>query len=118
MKTLHRVALLLALGCLPAAAQLATPERLEQLRQLFPAADANKDGKLTEEEARAYYAKMRPSKPAGASVAPAPTAADVHYGPHERNVLDFWKAPSEQPTPLVVYIHGGGFVAGDKSGVR
>jgi len=50
-------------------------------------------------------------------VAP-PTLADVSYGPHARNVLDFWRAPSSRPTPLVIYIHGGGFTAGDKSGAR
>lgn len=44
-----------------------------------------------------------------------PTFADVKYGDHERNVLDFYQAPSDQPTPLVVYIHGGGFVAGNKN---
>jgi hypothetical protein len=44
-----------------------------------------------------------------------PTHGEVRYGPHERNVLDFWKAESDTPTPLVVYIHGGGFVGGDKS---
>jgi acetyl esterase/lipase len=48
----------------------------------------------------------------------APTFKDVNYGPHERNVLDFWQAKSEKPTPVVVYIHGGGFVAGDKSSVN
>jgi acetyl esterase/lipase len=61
--------------------------------------------------------------PAGGAVAqqqpqpqlPPPTHRDVKYGPHERNVLDFWQAKSEQPTPLLVSIHGGGFVAGDKS---
>ena len=44
-----------------------------------------------------------------------PTFADVHYGPHERNVLDFWKADTKEPAPVVIHIHGGGFVAGDKS---
>jgi len=43
-----------------------------------------------------------------------PTYANVKYGPYERNVLDFWKAKSDKPTPLVVFIHGGGFVAGSK----
>lgn len=37
------------------------------------------------------------------------------YGLHERNVFDLWLAKSEKPTPLVVYIHGGGFTEGDKS---
>lgn len=48
---------------------------------------------------------------------PPPDLADVHYGPNERNVLDLWKAKSEKPTPLVVYIHGGGFHAGSKESV-
>jgi acetyl esterase/lipase len=44
----------------------------------------------------------------------APTFADVAYGPHERNVLDFWKADGDGPRPLLVYIHGGGWIGGDK----
>lgn len=47
-------------------------------------------------------------------VSRAPDAADVPYGPHERNVLDFWRAKSDKPAPLVIYIHGGGFRGGDK----
>ena len=46
---------------------------------------------------------------------PKPDLHNLPYGPHERNVLDLWKAPSAQPTPLVVFIHGGGFRGGDKS---
>jgi acetyl esterase/lipase len=49
---------------------------------------------------------------------PQPDLQNVKYGPHERNVIDFWKAKSDQPTPLVVFIHGGGFRGGDKSNVR
>lgn len=45
---------------------------------------------------------------------PTPDLAAVKYGPHERNVLDLWKAKSEKPTPLVVFIHGGGFRSGSK----
>lgn len=47
--------------------------------------------------------------------APPPTHADVSYGPHERNKLDLWIAASDKPTPLVIFIHGGGFVSGDKN---
>ncbi len=49
---------------------------------------------------------------------PEPTFADVAYGPFNRNVLDFWQAPSGDAAPLVVCIHGGGFCAGDKRWVR
>jgi arylformamidase len=44
------------------------------------------------------------------------TAANVSYGPHERNVLDFWKAAGDGLRPLLVFIHGGGWVGGDKGG--
>ncbi len=44
-----------------------------------------------------------------------PTHADVKYGPHARNVLDFWQAESDAPAPLLVSIHGGGFRGGNKS---
>jgi acetyl esterase/lipase len=45
---------------------------------------------------------------------PTPTAADVAYGKHPRQKLDFWQAKSDRPTPLVVLIHGGGWTAGNK----
>jgi len=45
-----------------------------------------------------------------------PTHANVSYGKHERNVLDFWQAKSDKPTPVVICIHGGGWNGGDKSG--
>ncbi|MCF6332848.1 MAG: alpha/beta hydrolase [Draconibacterium sp.] len=40
---------------------------------------------------------------------------DEKYGKNERNTFDIWLAKSNEPTPLVIYIHGGGFVEGDKS---
>ena len=49
-----------------------------------------------------------------AQVRTSPDFADVKYGPHERNVLDFWRAKAAAPAPLVLYIHGGGFRGGDK----
>jgi acetyl esterase/lipase len=56
------------------------------------------------------------ARPAPAQTAkPKPDVANARYGPHERNVLDLWKAKSDQPTPVVVFIHGGGFRSGDKS---
>ncbi len=43
------------------------------------------------------------------------TFTNEKYGEHPRNTFDIWLTESEQPTPLVIYIHGGGFVGGDKS---
>ncbi|WP_397571326.1 alpha/beta hydrolase [Schlesneria sp. T3-172] len=43
-----------------------------------------------------------------------PTYAEVTYGPYPRNVLDFWQAEGAGPRPVMVYIHGGGWTAGDK----
>jgi acetyl esterase/lipase len=47
---------------------------------------------------------------------PEPTVADYAYGQGSpRQVFDFWQAKSDKPTPLVVFIHGGGWRGGDKS---
>jgi len=43
-----------------------------------------------------------------------PTHAEVSYGPHAMQVLDFWEAEGDGPRPLLVYIHGGGWTGGDK----
>ena len=45
---------------------------------------------------------------------PTPDIADGKYGPLERNVFDLWTPKTKKPSPMVVYIHGGGFVNGDK----
>ena len=43
---------------------------------------------------------------------------DVAYGKHPRQVLDFYPAKADRPTPLVFHIHGGGWQAGDKKGIN
>ena len=50
-------------------------------------------------------------------VLPTPTAADVAYGKHPKQVLHFWKAESDKPTPLLFYIHGGGWQGGNRTSV-
>ncbi|MBC7820719.1 MAG: alpha/beta hydrolase [Planctomycetaceae bacterium] len=46
---------------------------------------------------------------------PAPTMADVAYGKHPKQVLHFWKAESDKPTPLLFFIHGGGWQGGNRT---
>lgn len=45
---------------------------------------------------------------------PTPTLFDVSYGKHPKQVLHFWKADSDKPTPLLFYIHGGGWQGGHR----
>jgi acetyl esterase/lipase len=47
-----------------------------------------------------------------------PTLSDVSYGDHPQQKIDLYLAESEQPTPLVLFIHGGGFRGGSKRAVN
>lgn len=89
--------LLLTLALTAGAAAAAQPE---------PKASPKADAKA--------QPKAEPKKPVGIP----PTMADVPYGKHPRQVLDFYQAKSDTPTPVVFAIHGGGWVNGDKNGYR
>lgn len=39
---------------------------------------------------------------------------NLKYGEGERNVLDLWIADEKVNSPLIIYIHGGGFSSGNK----
>jgi acetyl esterase len=56
-----------------------------------------------------------------APIKPPPAYPNVRYGPHDRNVLDVWRAKPDPDrpggVPIVVFFHGGGFRQGDKSGI-
>jgi hypothetical protein len=103
---------------------------LKKLLERHKEADLNKDGVLTFDEAkqarrtaqgtadnaRATADNARAERSGGQTARRGltPTKADVAYGSNERHVLDFWQAESDQPTPLFIWIHGGGFRGGDK----
>ncbi len=64
----------------------------------------------------AQEAKKAATKPkAKAANLPPPTAANVAYGKHPKQVLDFWKAESDKPTPVLINIHGGGWTGGNRT---
>jgi len=101
-------------------------ERSAMMLKRFPEADADQDGVLSREEFRAFVAKrretdtpVRPERPTSRPKVSPPAHADVPYGEHEKQRFDLWTVPdASEPTPLVLFIHGGGFRSGDKSLVR
>ncbi len=90
--------------------------KLAAFLKKFPAADADKDGILKWDEAVAFRKSQRQRKAKANQL--QPDKADVRYGKHPRNVLDFFRSKSATPTPVLIYFHGGGFVAGDKARAR
>ena len=75
---------------------------------------------LAQAQPKAKAAKQAAAKKVAPENPPVvkPTLAEVRYGPHERHVLDFWRAASATPTPLVFVIHGGGWQSGEKERVN
>jgi len=92
-------------------------EKLAQAIRTHPHGDYDSDGVLTDAESR-HFMKVQgqiQAQQKRLKEMPNRVLADHPYGPHWRNTLDFWKARSESPTPVLVFFHGGGFVGGDKS---
>src|SRR4029077_18271718 len=66
----------------------------------------------------ALHAQVGSEAKAPAQYTRQPGMANVAYGTHARHVLDFWKATTSRPTPLVIYFNPGGFSAGDKTWIE
>tara|TARA_Y100000385_G_scaffold33539_1_gene31467 strand:+ start:182 stop:1366 length:1185 start_codon:yes stop_codon:yes gene_type:complete len=109
--------------------KLSDAERKNLIKMIisrFPRSDADGDGTLSEKEWEVVIRiatardKMQKRQNSGKTSNPgqmAPTHANIKYGEHERNVFDLWLAESKTPTPLAIYIHGGGFISGSKEKV-
>jgi acetyl esterase/lipase len=67
---------------------------------------AAQEATATKEQAKKKAAPKRPE----------PTVPDFAYASdHPRQKFDFWQAKSDTPTPVVLLIHGGGWMGGDKT---
>lgn len=86
----------------PAAAQM-PPDIAAQVKALGPVIDPPKTA--------AIYAPLAPKEPYdGVKV-----TRDVKYGPDARNLLDvFTPETATGPLPVFVFVHGGGYVGGNK----
>jgi len=66
--------------------------------------------------AKKAASKAATKKPAATT---PPDMTNVAYGSDPKfNVIDLWQAKSDKPTPLVIFIHGGGFGGGAKDQIR
>jgi len=45
---------------------------------------------------------------------PNPTHYDVAYGPHPKQLMHFWQAEADKATPVLFFIHGGGWQGGGR----
>lgn len=61
---------------------------------------------IGEAEAKSFLASNPPL--------PNPTHYDAAYGPHPKQLLHFWQAESDKPTPVLFFIHGGGWSGGGR----
>ena len=97
----------------------------QRIIKRFPRSDADGDGTLSEKELEKVIkiatarAKTQGGRKSGkendqGKEQTSPTHANVKYGDHERNIFDIWLAENSKPTPLAIFIHGGGFRAGSK----
>lgn len=44
-----------------------------------------------------------------------PPVADLAYGPYQRQKLDLYRTSDEAAAPILVWVHGGGFLRGEKA---
>jgi len=70
------------------------------------------DQELPDEMAKLYAPLLANSSRGGVDI-----IKDIIYGPDERNLLDVYikKGDPKIPMPILVFLHGGGFISGDKS---
>jgi len=69
-----------------------------------------KNTKINEEKLRLNFGNPPINIPSGTKFAP-----NISYNSNPNSVFDVFLPASSKPTPLVVFIHGGGFTGGDKS---
>ncbi|MEM9020383.1 MAG: alpha/beta hydrolase [Planctomycetota bacterium] len=96
-------------------------EMLERMLLTFPDADTDNNGILDTEEGRAQIERFRQQwrerqeqRNQRRRGWEGESYRDIPYGEHDRNTLDIYVPTSSEPTPVVVYFHGGDFITGSK----
>jgi acetyl esterase/lipase len=71
------------------------------------------DSEITPDLVAGSWAILKPYHEKNGYTAPK-IARDLHYGDHERHRLDVHTSGEQRGAPVFVFVHGGGFVGGDK----
>ncbi len=100
--------------------KLSKEELPPQIQRNFDRADQDGDGFISREEDAAMRGKNRPSEP-GRSPEGVERTLDVDYAGNDnpKQKLDLYlpsERKSEDPLPVICWIHGGGWKNGDKAG--
>ena len=112
MKTLRAAFALLAAAAAahPAAAQIskAPPEVRAKIAEMGARLDLD-----LIKTTMAMYVPLAQAAPPPAHVK---VATDLAYGPDAKETLDLYQPEGRHGMPVIVFVHGGGFVGGDKNG--
>jgi acetyl esterase len=108
---LASVAAMLALAA-PAGAQVSLLSREVQSAMTATGSKWNHSLRPDLSAMREAFAALHAAAPKDGVV----VTKDVAYGPHPRNMLDVYKpSRASPPSPVVIFVHGGAYVGGDKS---
>jgi|JI6StandDraft_1071083.scaffolds.fasta_scaffold03815_5 acetyl esterase/lipase len=105
--------------------KLSREELPERFRENFSRVDTNNDGSISKEEHLAILKRSQQQTKKGVQARPVPpeieALRDIAYADTEnaRQKLDLYLPKvrkGDKPLPVIVFIHGGGWRGGDKSG--
>lgn len=120
MKSRLLIICLLISTCLLAQAQ---EDKLADLLKKHPEADTNKDGVLTEAEAKAFKLNIVLADEIDWGWSTPPTFPNEAFGSRtkvnpdligDNHLFDVWIPNGDGPYPVMIYAHGGGFGSGSK----
>jgi triacylglycerol lipase len=109
---------LIATLCVLAAAAAAAPATAQiskappEVRAKIAAMGAKLDGDLIKQTIEMYLPLVKAAPP----LDHVKIATDIAYGEDAKQTLDIYQPERRRNMPVVVYIHGGGYVGGDKNG--
>jgi triacylglycerol lipase len=101
LKSATALAALIPVGCAQTAASSKTA-LADQIRATGPVIDFA--------GAAALYAPLQEREP----YRDLKVARDILYGPDARNLCDVFKPRGARNLPVIIFVHGGGFVAGER----